>query len=266
MKIVHFSSGLGNQIFFYLFSNYLKDKYPKQTIYGYYNKRWLEKHNGLEIDKVFEITLPDHTVLSDSVAWICRKLNGLGIKGLKATDDSFSESAIYFDGYYQDKKFIMDYIDSLHFRQFQLIKVNQNLINEINKEDSIAIHIRRGDYLHPQFVPMFGGICTDEYYKQAVDIAIKHFPHAHFYVFSNDIDWVKENLHLSNTTFVNHNNGVDSYLDMYLISNCKGCIIANSSFSYWGAMLNKRAEIVIYPSKWNNQHTPDMFPEYWIGL
>lgn len=266
MKIVHFSSGLGNQVFFYLFSKYLENKYPNQRIYGYYNRRWLVKHNGLEIDRVFDVTLPPHTRVSDFIVWLCRKLNGIGIKGLKATDENFDEKAIYFDGYYQDRKFFERFLSELNFRDFDINEKNQYVIKEINRTNSIAVHIRRGDYLLPQFVPMFGGICTDDYYKKAVEIIKEKIEHPHFFVFSNDIEWVKDNLPLTDATFVNHNNGSDSYMDMYLMSLCKGCIIANSSFSYWGAMLNKDAHVIIYPSKWNNQKTPDMFPKKWIGL
>ena len=223
MKIVHFSSGLGNQVFFYLFCRYLQKKYPKQKVYGYYNKRWLKKHNGLELDKVFDVYLPPHTKLSDIVAWLCRKLNGIGVKGLKATDSCFSESAVYFDGYY-------------------------------------------GDYLLPEIDKMFGGICTDEYYRKAINIVKEKWESPTFFVFSNDIEWVREHLPLDDAFYVTNNTGDNSYLDMYLMSLCKGDIIANSTFSYWGAIMNRNNPVVIYPQKWNNLYTPNMFPVKWIGL
>lgn len=266
MKIVHFSSGLGNQVFFYLFSKYLEEHYPKHKIYGYYNQRWLKKHNGLEVDKVFDITLPGHTFWSDTVAWFCRKLNGIGIPGLKTTDNRFSEKAIYFDGYYQDKKYFADYYKCLKYRDFELDEDNAKILKAVLSTNSVALHIRRGDYLQPQFVPIFGGICTDEYYKKAIDIAENRIDNIHYFVFSNDIEWVKKNLPLSNATYVTSNKGKNSYLDMFLMSHCTACILANSSFSFWGALLNKRTPLVIYPAKWNNEKTPDLFPDEWIGL
>ena len=80
MKIVLFTPGLGNQMFQYLFYLYLRDNYPNQNIYGYYNRNILNKHNGLEVDKVFDIQLPPHTVISDASAFFIRALGGLGLK------------------------------------------------------------------------------------------------------------------------------------------------------------------------------------------
>ena len=72
---------------------------------------------------------------------------------------------------------------------------------------------------------------------------------------------------MKNVVYVNNNSGKDSYLDMFLMSHCKCNILANSSFSYWGAMFNVHSDnYVIYPSKWNNIETPDIFPNYWHGL
>lgn len=78
MKIVLFTPGLGNQIFQYLFYLYLRDNYPNQNIYGYYNRNILNKHNGLEVDKVFDIQLPSHTVISDASAFLLEPWEDLG--------------------------------------------------------------------------------------------------------------------------------------------------------------------------------------------
>lgn len=266
MKIVHFSSGLGNQVFFYLFSQYLKAKYPNQNVYGYYNAKFLKKHNGLELDKVFDVTLPAHNYFSDSVAWVCRKLNGVGIKGLKTTDLDFDERAVYFDGYYQDKKFFKKFADKLQYRKFDLDKTNENILHRIQESQSVSIHIRRGDYLHPKFAGTYGGICTDEYYKKAIDIVNREFEDPFFFVFSDDMEWVKKNLPLEKAAYVDNNHGENSYVDMFLMSACKANIIANSSFSFWGAMMNSNNPVVVFPKKWNNKKTPDIFPDNWIGL
>lgn len=266
MKIVHFSSGLGNQVFFYLFCKYIQDKYPKERVYGYYNAKWLKKHNGLELNRVFDVSLPPHTWLSDSLAWLCRKLNGLGIKGLKATDSCFSEKSIYFDGYYQNKKFIERFVGNLRFRDFQLSEENKKIVFMIKNTQSVAIHVRRGDYLLPEFNKMFGGICTKDYYCQAVDYIKDKINNPIFFVFSDDIEWVKKNLGLEKAIYVTNNTGSDSFFDMYLMSLCKANIIANSTFSFWGAMLNQNKPLVVYPKIWNNFHTPDIFPINWIKL
>lgn len=77
MKIVLFTPGLGNQMFQYLFYLYLRDNYPNQNIYGYYNRNILNKHNGLEVDKVFDIQLPPHTVISVLLPFLLEPWEGL---------------------------------------------------------------------------------------------------------------------------------------------------------------------------------------------
>ena len=266
MKIVNFRSGLGNQVFYYLFYLYLIEKHPRHRIYGYFNANMLIKHNGLELDKVFDLSLPPHTLLSDGVAWLCRKLNALGFKGLKATDADYSESAIYFDGWWQDKKYFLDNINKVKFRHYDLDEHNIALLNHIMNSQSVFIHIRRGDYLAPEHILTYGGICTEEYYQKAINIIMDKFENPNFFVFSNDIEWVKKHMSIPNPTFVCNNTGENSFIDMYLMSHCKAAILANSSFSYWGAMLNSNNPMVIYPGKWFNSNTPDIFPDLWNAL
>ncbi len=266
MKIVNFTPGLGNQIFEYIFSEYLRKKYPNSKVYGYYNPKFLnEKHNGLEVDKIFNIILPKSSLLSDFVAFMCRILSRI-YPPLKANDIHYSENAIYFDSWWQNKRFFLDTPSKISFREVQLNEINRKLVHNITSSDAVSIHVRRGDYLEPQFAKRYGGICTIEYYLKAIDIINGIYPHSQFYVFSNDIDWCKNNLTIENVVYVTNNKGTNSWLDMYLMSLCKANIIANSSFSYWGAMLNKNKNLVVYPGKWFNTHTPDIFPNEWIAL
>lgn len=264
MRIVNFSSGLGNQIFQYLFAEYLRHIYPNEGIYGYYNKKFLNKHNGLEVQKVFDIELPRRSFLSDVSVLMCRSLNRV-FKHLRVTDNSTTLNGIYYDGWWQDKKYFLSNITKLKFRSFEIDETNQRILQDINTSDSVFIHIRRGDYLAPQFVKQYGGICTLEYYKTAIRITLQKYPQAKFFVFSNDLDWVKENLEIPHAVYVSNNTGSDSFKDMFLMTHCKAGILANSSFSFWGAMLNKSTHM-IYPGVWNNSHTPDIFPEDWIKL
>ena len=109
-----------------------------------------------------------------------------------------------------------------------------------------------------------GNQCISFFIKEKVENPV-------FYVFSDDPDWAKNNLGIE-ATFVSHNSGDDSWQDMYLMSKCTHNIIANSSFSFWGAMLNKNEnKIVIAPKKWFNDNdieksTKDIYPENWIKL
>ncbi len=266
MKIVNFTPGLGNQIFEYIFVQYLKKTFPKERVYGYYNPKFLNKHNGLEVHKIFDIELPPETIWSNFVAFLCRA-SARFLPFVKATDRSYLEKAIYYDGWWQNKRFFLNTIGEIKYRTPTLDENNATLLEEITKSESVSIHVRRGDYLESKNAKQYGGICTLEYYNKAINIIKERFSNPRYFVFSNDIDWCKENLSLENMVFVSNNTGANSWLDMYLMSHCKANILANSSFSYWGAMLNINVPIlVVYPKKWFNSHTPDIFSDNWSGI
>lgn len=165
----------------------------------------------------------------------------------------------------QSKKFLVP--NFIKFRNIELSAENQRFLDLIENTQSITIHIRRGDYLQPPYDAIYGGICTDDYYVQAIDIIKRNFDNPTFFVFSNDMDWVKNNLKLGNAYYIDCNTGANSPLDMYLMSKTKGLILANSTFSFWGARLNQSAKIVVYPKKWINKFAvPDIFVNEWLGL
>lgn len=266
MRIVNFTPGLGNQMFEYIFVEYLKKTFPKEKVYGYYNPNFLNKHNGLEIHKIFDLTLPPATKWSNVVAYLCRVLARL-VPTVKATDKKYSDKAIYYDGWWQDKKFFLDTINNIKFRQSIVDKTNKELLNAISSSESVSLHVRRGDYLDPQNAKQYGGICTLDYYKIAIGIIKEKYANPRFFVFSNDIEWCKANLQIDNAVFVTNNTGENCWIDMYLMSQCKANILANSSFSYWGAMLNGNSQCsVVYPGKWLNTHTPEIFPNRWMAI
>lgn len=266
MKIVNFTPGLGNQIFEYVFTEYLKKMYPNEKVYGYYNPIFLNKHNGLEIHKIFDVTLPPATKVSNAVAFLCRAVARF-YPAVKATDKKYYDKAMYYDGWWQDKKFFLDTIKTIKFRQPVMDETNKELLNAISSSESVSLHVRRGDYLDPQNAKQYGGICTLDYYNKAISMIKEKYINPRFIVFSNDIEWCKANLLIDEATFVTNNTGEYSWMDMYLMSHCMANILANSSFSYWGAMLNINSpQTVIYPKKWSNSHTPDIFSDYWNGI
>jgi hypothetical protein len=116
----------------------------------------------------------------------------------------------------------------------------------------------------------FIGVCSLAYYQKAIEYIKSQVKTPVFYIFSDDIEWVKSNLLLDkNTVFVGHNKGTESYNDMHLMSLCKHHIIANSSFSWWGAWLNASPnKIVVAPKKWfaSNQNDQDLIPRSWVKL
>ncbi len=124
-----------------------------------------------------------------------------------------------------------------------------------------------GDYVNH---PIHGGICTMDYYQQAIDIMKSKIVNPKFFIFSNDIEWCHSHLKLADAVYITGNKGENSYRDMQLMSMCKHNIIANSSFSWWGAWLNNNPDkIVIAPAKWFNDpkiNTRDLIPDDWIKI
>lgn len=141
----------------------------------------------------------------------------------------------------------------------KLDTVNERLIEKILISNSVSLHVRRGDYLKTKAATNGHGLCSLEYYNDAIKYISERVSSPHFYVFSDDINWVKKSLKSPfPITFIN-NNFKNPEKDLILIKNCKHNITANSSFSWWGAWLNENSDkIVIMPSKWmNNMQTPN---------
>ena len=111
----------------------------------------------------------------------------------------------------------------------------------------------------PENYKIYGNIATPKYYKESIKLIEEKIENPTFFVFSNDMEWVKENIQINSRVFyVDINSGDDSYKDMQLMSKCKHNIIANSSFSWWGAWLNEnKNKIVVAPKKWVNRDDVD---------
>jgi len=132
-------------------------------------------------------------------------------------------------------------------------------------------NLRRGDYVKIESVSNILGAQPLEYYREAAALVASKSEKPEFFIFSDDIEWVKENLHLSfPTTYVSAVPGIKAYEELYLMSLCTHSIISNSTFSWWGAWLNQHKEkIVIAPKKWFNDSTwggTDIVPDSWIKL
>ena len=126
---------------------------------------------------------------------------------------------------------------------------NHRLIEEMEQRESVSVHIRRGDYLDEANRAMFGNICTEAYYDSAIAYMKKKYPQAVFYIFSDDSDYVREHYQGEEYYIVDWNRGIDSFYDMMLMSHCRHNICANSTFSFWGARLNRHPDkVMIRPS------------------
>jgi hypothetical protein len=133
------------------------------------------------------------------------------------------------------------------------------------------MHIRRGDYVSLKISNELHGVLPLEYYYNAIELIKKQNPNITVFVFSDDIPWVKENLKLKDKcVYVDFNSGENSVFDMFLMSLCKHNIIANSSFSWWGAWLNQnKNKIIVAPENWfakKEMLNNDLIPDAWRKL
>ncbi len=179
----------------------------------------------------------------------------------------------YFDGYWQTEKYFIPVADLVR-KHFQLVKpmtesrlLTAKLIGE-TEGCAISIHVRRGDYVASGEVEAFHGTCSPEYYECAMTKIAKILKHPYFFVFSDDPRWVRANLSKKwPILFVDPQNDKRDFEDMHLMALCNHHIIANSSFSWWGAWLNPSPyKRVIAPKKWfaNASHnTQDIVPNTW---
>ncbi|ENM5934579.1 alpha-1,2-fucosyltransferase [Vibrio mimicus] len=161
----------------------------------------------------------------------------------------FELKRAYLDGYWHNGKYFEPVREQL-LKEFtikgELSKGVRELRTRIVSSQSVSIHVRRGDFLkHPDV-----GVLDIDYYKRAVECILSNVESPEFYMFSDDIEWCIEHLNfIENCHFVDST--IDELDDLMLMSSCKHNIIANSTFSWWGAWLNSNHnKIVVCPKVW----------------
>lgn len=172
------------------------------------------------------------------------------------------EDTYFLHGYWQSEKYFADQEEAVRhaftFPEFTDEK-NIDLAQHLKTGQFISVHVRRTDYVYinGKYDPS-GEICTLDYYRKAAEIIKNRVENPVFILFSDDIPWCKENLTLpGETLYADWNKGKQAYCDMCLMSMCSHHIIANSSFSWWGAYLNANKEkMVIAPAKWCKGYDP----------
>ena len=183
----------------------------------------------------------------------------------------------YLVGWWQNERYFNDIRDDL-IKDFEpttpLSKTNERIIKKIQSSESIWLHVRRGDYITNKHANAFHGFTGIEYYKKALQAVVKRIPkdrreNVELFVCSNDIAWCKKNLKLPYPiTYIENELGSD---DMRVAKHCKHDILANSTFSWWGAWLNENPnKIVVAPKLWfqdekANSET-EIVPPSWIRI
>ena len=161
---------------------------------------------------------------------------------------------IYLRGYYQSEYYFADIADALR-HEFQTITPptshNIAMLNRIKSHNSVSLHIRRGDYITKKWSKHFA-YCSNKYYEDAIKYLSERIGSIVIFVFTNDIKWVMNNMKFQHETIISKSNQGDyDYEDLRLMSACKHNIIANSTFSWWGAWLNHHPnKIIVAPTEW----------------
>ncbi len=180
----------------------------------------------------------------------------------------------YVSGFWQTEKYFLDIEETLRkdlsFRQ-QPTGKNAEWMEKIKSCHSVSVHIRRGDVITVAKTNKLYGTITNEYYRDAMQKMIEFNKDSVFFFFSDDMEWVKENIKTSYPSYyIDGNDDAHNYEDLRLMSACKNHIIANSSFSWWGAWLNAdKNKKVIGPANWmstRNIAETDHIPSSWILL
>lgn len=181
----------------------------------------------------------------------------------------------YLAGYWACEKYYADILKELR-QEIRFPKCEDTGIRMRNEEmtetmksvESVSVHIRRGDYLDPANQALFGGISTDAYYDAAMAFVRQRCPGARFYIFSDDIPYVRKHYTGEDCEVIDWNTGRNSFYDMMLMSCCRHNICANSTFSFWGARLNDNEDkCMIRPSVHKNTQVciPEKMKELWQG-
>lgn len=281
MIVIRLNGGLGNQMFQYAFGRSLA--LMRNETLGLDLSNY-EKNINPDTPRKFELgnfmimaeILPINERNNSSSLWLrlSQKIN-LFFRGdyhMRFHPALLKKKQHIFDGFFQSYKYFIDYekiIRNDFSLNFMLTGKAKELAESIILEKSVSVHIRRGDYVTNEKNYQGYGVCSIEYYKEAIKIVSTKQPKAEFYVFSDDIKWVKENLSFPDLTVYVSGYGFDDSVEMYLMSLCKYNIIANSTFSWWAAWLNKYPnKIVIAPKKWANISvvTNDLLPVDWLKI
>lgn len=290
MIIARLKGGLGNQLFQYAMGRVLALKQGTELIL---DTRGFSQDplRNYRLDS-FQIQarpsnhfwfFPENRIgrrLNILLQWF-RKQTSQPLTLMRETQFSFNPTALlapdhsYIDGYWQSEKYFAPIREQLLQDLCLIIPLSSSqadLAQAIrNDEHAVALHVRRGDYVADPATTTFHGLCSLDWYQQAAKLVCAQVPNANFYVFSDDYEWVKNNLKLpAPIRFIEPSPDGQEAIDLHLMSLCQHNIIANSSFSWWGAWLNANPhKIVIAPQRWfaaGHQDTSDLIPEKWIRL
>jgi len=291
MIIVKLQGGLGNQLFQYALGKTIEKKYNKEVKFDVSSfvsqKKFTPRayllnkfKTEIKIASDKEITKTKYTfgIFSRISCSTKKALNKFIFKKYHISyEPDFLESiknkdSACLEGYWQSFRYVEPCIDEL--RKELVLKDDQSVLfknttEEILKGESVAVHIRRGDYLN---AGADLSVLDISYYEMAHNFLSQKLKNIHYYIFTDDVVWAKENLLFlgeENVTYIS-GLGLSDYEEFLLMAKCKNVIIANSSFSWWGAMLNDYKDaIIVCPKDWRNallENDEHLCPERWVRI
>jgi hypothetical protein len=292
MVLVKLLGGLGNQMFQYATGRAVANRLGAQLLldlsaFEHYNLRRYEL-DALSVEARVatssDLARAGSNTSVSSFLWHLFRLKGLNRPALLYKEASFEyddeirqvRAPVHLDGYWQSERYFVDVADELR-KEFALKQpldeANRRMLEKICDPliQAVSLHIRRGDYVSNEHTAQFHGVCSLEYYQLAVEYIAARVSKPHFFVFSDDPEWVSHNFSVDHPMTVVEVNGADrGVLDMTLMKSSRHHIIANSSFSWWGAWLNPREDkIVVAPKRWfsgASLDTRDLIPVSWTRL
>jgi hypothetical protein len=292
MVITNLIGGLGNQMFQYAVGRALSLRYGVPLRLDVSDFSWYGLHQGFELQRIFNCTEEIATKVDMRRVLSWQFFPGIRRLLLKPSMALFRSkefvvepyfryweeienipSSCYITGYWQSEKYFSEFSHQIRknfsFRE-PLNRDNDEIANRMTRVNAVSLHVRRGDFVNNPTTMATHGLCSPDYYRKAIQYIAYRVSQPHFFIFSDDISWVKENLEIGfPCQYVDHNQGAESHNDMRLMSLCQHHIIANSSFSWWGAWLNPSDEkIVVAPKRWFAKQidTRDLLPPGWVSL
>lgn len=287
MDIVRFKGGLGNQMFQYAFVEALRSQGREVACnLGFYRNN----PNAMPFvlnDIFYNVDLnevDDRIFCEIDERWkkikCCSEKMALFEKDLARRffwvekghclfdENIFLTQNCTFVGYWQTEKYFLNIRERI-LQCFEFLvkeKKLEKMSRNINLNDFVSVHVRRGDFLQIET----HNVCTLTYYLNAIKYVKEMLDDVKFIFFSDDVEWIKQNFHEENMIICEAGmfDCYEDWYDMYLMTQCKGNIISNSSFSWWGAWLNKNQnKMVIAPKMWlKGIETPNIWCENWICL
>lgn len=290
MIIVRLKGGLGNQLFQYALGRHLAEihKSVLKIDISFFETYELHTYSLWPFNIQENIASPDEvlTLPARRIGIVERAATRLLRRPPKLASTHIQEKyfhfdpeilnlpdGVYLDGYWQSEKYFADIFEILQ-KEYTVKTLpagkDKELAGRILSCESVSLHIRRGSYLLPPY-NAFHGTCSLNYYLRCVEYLTQYVKHPHFFIFSDEPPWAYDNLKFPYpTTYVDHNDADKDYEELRLMSLCKYQIIANSTFSWWGAWLNANPEkIVLVPERWFNDSTvdtKDLIPESWVKI